>query len=150
MCGLSTLWLVSAQKRRLDGFYCRCLRRILGIPSAYVCRISNKTVLQRACVIAFSEQLLHKQLILLGKVARATDADPIRQDVFVDSTLLPQEGRFIRRVGRPRQDWTTQVMRAGAEKFGSVARLEGLLRRNGEHAEQLWKKELRQMFCFSS
>ena len=54
---LSTLWVVPAQKRRLDGFYCRCLRRILNIPSAYICRISNKIVLRKAGVIAFSEQL---------------------------------------------------------------------------------------------
>ena len=93
---------------------------------------------------------MHKQLILLGKVARAPDADPVRQDVFVEGTLLTQVGRFIRRVGRPRQDWTTQVMQAGAAKFGSVARHEGLLQRSGEHAERLWKKELKQIFRFSS
>ena len=27
--GLSTIWLVSAQRKRLDGFFARCLRQIL-------------------------------------------------------------------------------------------------------------------------
>ena len=30
--GLSVPWLLSAQRRRLDGFYVRCLRKVLGIP----------------------------------------------------------------------------------------------------------------------
>ena len=29
--GLATLWLVTAQRRRIDGFYARCLRKILRI-----------------------------------------------------------------------------------------------------------------------
>ena len=28
----------------------------------------------------------------------------------VNETLIPQVGRYVRRVGRPRQDWLTQVM----------------------------------------
>ena len=30
--GLSSVWLVAAQRRRIDGFVARCLRRILNIP----------------------------------------------------------------------------------------------------------------------
>ena len=33
--------------------------------------------------------------------------------------------------------------------FGSAARLEGLLRRRGEHAEQLWKTELQHIFVMA-
>ena len=37
--GLSSAWLNVAERRRMDGFQARCLRKILGIPSAYVSRI---------------------------------------------------------------------------------------------------------------
>jgi hypothetical protein len=37
--GLSTMVLVECQRRRLDGLYARCLRRILRIPAAYVSRV---------------------------------------------------------------------------------------------------------------
>ena len=37
--GLSTMCFVKAQRRRLDGFYARCLRRVLGIPAAFVSRV---------------------------------------------------------------------------------------------------------------
>ena len=134
------------RKRRLEGFYARCLRRILRIPAAFVSRVSNKVVFQRAGVQPFTEQLLYRQLLLLGKVARSPETNPLREDVFVGDTLRPQVGRCVRRVGRPRQDWTTQVLSAGAAKFGSATRFETLLRDRGDHAEQNWKRELRRVF----
>ena len=33
--GLSSAWLNARETRRLNGFYCRCLRVILKIPAAY-------------------------------------------------------------------------------------------------------------------
>ena len=80
--GLSTQWLVLAQRRRLDGFAARCLRRVLGIPPAFISRV-NASVFARAGVLRFSHQLLKQQLHFFGKVtlspegsrARARDAD---------------------------------------------------------------------------
>ena len=46
--GLATVWLVTAQRRRLDGFVARCVRRILRIPSAFMSRVSNAVVLKWA------------------------------------------------------------------------------------------------------
>ena len=37
--GLSSAWLNAAELRRLNGFYCRCLRVILSIKPAFVSRI---------------------------------------------------------------------------------------------------------------
>jgi hypothetical protein len=116
--GLSTVWLVTAQRRRVDGFVARCLRRMLGIPAAFMSRVSNATVLSRACFKPFSRQLLKHQLCLLRKVALTGPEHPMRKDTFIDSTVIPQIGRFVRRVGRPRQDWTTQLLREGRELFG--------------------------------
>lgn len=87
--GLSTVWLVTAQRRRLDGFYARCLRRVAGMPSAYMSCVSNKTVLPRAGMLPFSEQVLRRQLLLLGKVARSFRNSAIRRDVFIDGSLQP-------------------------------------------------------------
>ena len=38
---------------------------------------------------------------------------------FVDEALLPQVGRYVRRVGRPRQDWFSQIMRDSTMNFKS-------------------------------
>jgi hypothetical protein len=107
--GLSSLWLVRTQRRRLDGVYARCLRRIWGIPSAYISRVSNAHVLEKADVEALSTQLLQKQLVLFGKVARAPANDPMRLNTFLPGSLQPQIGSCTRRVGRPREDWTTKL-----------------------------------------
>ena len=121
--GLATMWLVTSQRRRLDGFYARCLRKILHIPSAYISRVSNATVLQKARQQPFCKQLLRKQLTLLGRTAMAPQGSPLRDSTFMAGTLLPQVGRFVRRVGRPRQDWCTEVMmearRIGAQSLGT-------------------------------
>ena len=100
--GLSTVWMVTAQRRRLDGFYARSLRRILRILPAYVSRVSNATVFAKAEVLPFSEQLIHKQLALLGKVARSPDDSLLRRDTFIPGGMRPQIGNTMRRVGRPR------------------------------------------------
>ena len=76
--GLSSVWLVTAQRRRLDGFYARCLRRILRIQPSFLSRISNASVFATAGVQPFTEQLRQRQLILLGKVARSSADGPLR------------------------------------------------------------------------
>ena len=55
--GLSSAWLNEAEVRRLDGFYCRCLRAILRIPPSFVSRVSNVTGLQQASQPALGRQL---------------------------------------------------------------------------------------------
>jgi len=147
--GLATLWLVTAQRRRLDGFYARCLRRILRIPSAFYSRVSNATVLKRAGATPLSQQLLVRQLALLGTVARSSLEGPLRRSTFANSTTSPQIGRYVRRVGRPRQDWTTQVMREGVRLFG-LEQFEKLLSDRSPGAEQRWREKLRGLVSQSS
>ena len=52
MYSLSCLGLSSADRRRLDGFQNRCLRGILGIPPAFISRVSNMEVLHAASYIS--------------------------------------------------------------------------------------------------
>ena len=116
--GFSTQWLVLPQRRRLDGFVARCLRRILGVPPAFISRISNATVFARAGMLSFSSQLLKQQLCFFGKVALSAAGNPLRSNTFVDNTLNPQIGRFVLKVGRPRQNWTSQLTAEGISRFG--------------------------------
>ena len=95
---------------------------------------------RQAGVLAMSEQVLLRQMLLMGKVVNSTAGSAIRRDVFVGSTLETQVGRYVRRVGRPRQDWSTEVLKATATKLGSLARMEALFRRDG------WKAELKSFF----
>ena len=94
--GLSTAWLNAAELRRLQGFHCRCLRRILGIAPAYFSRVSNLKVLEQAGEVSFDKQLLQSQLILYGRVVRAPDTDPIRKLTFIAGTTEPATNRFVR------------------------------------------------------
>ena len=109
--GLSTAWLNAAELRRLQGFHCRCLRRILGIAPAYFSRVSNLKVLQEAGEVPLGRQLLQSQLILYGRVVRAPDTDPIRKLTFIGGTTEPATNKYIRRVGRPRNTWAAMLQK---------------------------------------
>ena len=112
--GLATVCLNSVQRWRLDGFYARCLWRILKTPGAYVSRISNAIVYTRAGVQSFSSQLSRRQLLLLGRVVRSSPNSPLRSSVFVGDGCATCISQSTRRVGRPRLDWTTEIMKYGA------------------------------------
>ena len=118
--GLSTMWLVTPQRRRVDGFHVRCLRRILRIPVSFVSRVSNATVLGRAGARPFSEQLLQRQPMLLDKIPHSPGESLLRRDIFIPGTVQPQIGRYVRRVGHPRQNWTEQLLREGAARLGAT------------------------------
>ena len=143
--GLSSTWLVSAQRRRLDGFHARCLRRILRIPAAYISRVSNEEVRQRAGVIPLSETILKRQLYLLRKVAISPQGDPLREDTFRESSILPQAGRYVRKIGRPRQEWCSELLKVGAERWGMTA-FQNLLSDTDEGADERWRHKLDQAF----
>ena len=84
--------------------------------------------------------------MLLGKVVLSSPDSPLRQDVFVDGSLQSQIGRYIRRVGRPRQDWLSQVWKGGLLRLGGAARMEELLRSQADNAEMLWKIAAQRVF----
>lgn len=93
----------------------RCLRRILGVPAASVCRVSNAAVLARAGAQPLEQQLRRSQMGLLAKAAQAQAGSAVRRNVFLKDTLKPVVGHFIGRIGRPRQAWTTSLMHIGVE-----------------------------------
>ena len=143
--GFSTIWLVTSQRRRIDGFVARCLRRIVRIPAAYVSRISNATVYEKAGMKPFSQQMLKHQMQLLRKLAIESDDHPLRVDTFEGATLNPQIGRYVRRIGRPRQDWTTQLLREGRVRVGAQ-RFDCLISDRSHGADMRWKAEMEKCF----
>ncbi len=47
--------------------------------------------------------------MLYGRVARAPDSDPLRMLTFAPGTLLPATGQYVRRIGRPRNEWAVML-----------------------------------------
>ena len=141
--GLSTLWTIQSQRRRLDGFYARCLRRILRIPAAYVSRVSNSAVFEHAGTLPLSQQLLQQQLVLLGRVARAPVGDPLRRDTFVGQTLKPAVNQYVRRIGRPCQNWTEDLIKQGASLWGGRSIFEDCIT---AASHNVWKQQVQKMF----
>ena len=109
--GLSTAWANVAEVRRLNGFQARCLRPIMGIKPAFISRVSNASVLFQAGQVPLGKQLQRQQLLLYGKVARSPATDPLRQVAFCPGTLRPATSRYVRRTGRPRNEWATMLER---------------------------------------
>ena len=107
--GLASAWLNTADRRRLDGFQSRCLRTIYGILPAFVSRVSNFRVLEITQQAPMSQRLLGKQLLLYGKIARAPNSDPLRRLTFCNSSTRPLTCAYVRKLGRPRNEWAVQL-----------------------------------------
>ena len=113
-----------AALRRLDGFQCRCLRKILGIAPSYRSRISNLTVLGISGRQPLSQTLKQERMIYLGSVARRSSADPVRNFVFENDQLNLKPCSETKRRGRPRKAWTDEVWRDCVSVAGSIESLE--------------------------
>jgi hypothetical protein len=113
--GLATVCMNVAELRRLNGFQNKCLRKILGISSSFLSRVSNKTVMQHASCKSASAQLLAMQLRLLRKVVLTESVHPLRSSCMVGDTLQPLVSHYIRRVGRPRKEWLSTVLPHGLQ-----------------------------------
>ena len=107
--GLSSAWLNAAEVRRLNGFQCRCPRVILGVKAAFFSRVSNAAVLSQAGQVQLGKQLLKQQLLLYGKVVRAPKHDPVRSLTFIPGGREPATCKYIRKVGRPRNEWAAML-----------------------------------------
>ena len=60
---------------------------------------------------------------MLGQVAGAPAQDPLRKDVLFGRTLQPVISHYIRRAGRPRANWTENVLKGAALRLGGQAAL---------------------------
>ena len=110
---LHTAWLNTVERRKLDAFHFRCLRRIAGIKPSYVSRVSNESVLQTTKQRRASNTLLQRQMLFMGKVARLPDTDATRQNVF-----SPFSTDLARLVGKRSEDVPEQY---GQQKCTNTA-----------------------------
>ena len=124
---LHVAWLNKSERRRLDGFCCRCLRRIMHIPSAFHSRVSNDEVFRRARVRPLSQVLLDRQSNYLHKLANLPNDSQLRASIFVPGSFHLSSPDGGRRVGRPRAEWGERVWRAALEVTGGEATLRQFL-----------------------
>ena len=98
-------------RKVIDGAQARHLRRITGIPAAYISRISHKKVRKKAKAKRASTDILRAQLRWFGHILRKPPDDPLRTILFGPHNNLrgyiPATGR--RRKGRPNQDWAQSL-----------------------------------------
>ena len=127
MYSLHTAWLREAEKKRLDGFHCRCLRKLAGIPHAFHSRITNAEVLHATNSKPLRAHLLAHQLQLYGHIARKHPDDPARKATLKDGSIQPRGQEGKRRRGRPRHQWNTEVYREAVRAAGSELKLEELI-----------------------
>ena len=118
--GLSALVLTKADRRKLDGFQARCLRRACGILPSWLCRVSNNQVLEKAEHTKASILLQRRQLLYLGKILRAPCDSPLKSVSLDGDTLLPATARYIRRIGRPRLEWSSKSNKDESDPYRSL------------------------------
>ena len=111
MYALSSAWLLQADLRRLNGFYCNCLRQILRIPPSYVSRISNAEVLSRAECCCLPDRLRQAQLRLLDDVMNNPQLNVLKEASVQPSTGTPWTAVWVRRQGRPKQNWIEELLK---------------------------------------
>ena len=140
--GLQIAWLTKIQRRKLDGFYARSLRQILGIRQSFWSRVSNSTVLKRLETCKLSSLLLEQQLVYFGKVARSSDTSVIRGLVFQPHSYELSQQQIHRRRGRPRLTWSNEVYKHAV----SVSQLADANLENIIEDALLWKSWIRK-YC---
>ena len=128
MYGLSSLWLSKPERRKLDGFQNRCLRRILSVKPSFLSRVPNAAMLHQAAQPKLSSRLLRQQLVLFGKVASQPAHSQLRSCCLFGDSLQPLPEHYVRRVGRPRLTWTREALNAAVAVAGGSSALEQILR----------------------
>ena len=107
----ASCWFWKKDLQRLDGFYCNCIRKILKIPHSYFSRVSNASVLQRASCLTLSDMIKKAQLKLFDAVLEDPDKAELRRAAFHGQSQTPESAFWVRRRGRPRQNWTEELQK---------------------------------------
>ena len=88
-----------------------------------------------------STSLLQKQMQLFGKVLRSSPEGPLALASFIPGTAHPATDRYVRRVGRPRKEWISEMTRHAVRLFGDMRTVSDLARQ-----PLVWKAVVRQKF----
>jgi hypothetical protein len=99
----SEAWtLTDGQRRRLDSFVTKSLRRIFGY--RWQDRVSNRRVLDRAKMGRVTCLIRERQLRFYGHVARFPECDPVNRILSARDPV-----GWVRPRGRPRASWMRQL-----------------------------------------
>ena len=128
--------LNASERRRLDGFQARCLRRICKVPPAFISRFPNAAVLCIADQLAVSTILSRQQSSYFVQLVRRSNDDPVRCSIFKPSSIEPKELQGTRRVGRP---WTT----CANSVLNQAREIAGIHLQASVNDEQLWEGAIR-------
>ena len=110
MYSLESLWLLKADRDRLDAFQCMCLRRTLNIAPSFFSRVTNKEVYECACQSKFSTMLEARQKKIFRRIQMMSVESPLRK-LVCDLGGRPIIWRSRRKRGRPQQMWATSVFK---------------------------------------
>ena len=64
--------------------------------------------------------VLYRQLVLMGKIARAPDDSDLREAIFQSGSNFLQQPAGNRKIGRPRMRWETVVHAHAVAAAGSL------------------------------
>ena len=112
---LESVWLLKADKTRLDAFQCYCMRRILRIAPSFISRVTNVDVLECARVQRFSTLIEDRQRKLYHKIQWHVPSAFSKMLVF-DNFGQPKTWFGRRGRGRPRQTWAKCVHKLVMER----------------------------------
>ena len=124
MYALDGIWLNQCQRRRLDSFHVSCIRRIIKIQHAYFSRFSNDDVLKAAKSTPLSLLLLRNQLKCFSRIASLDSHNCVRSMIFEPDTYTLKEASFLRRRGRPRLSWASEIFEIAVRISGSLIHLQ--------------------------
>ena len=121
--GLESAWLNQCERRRLDAFYCKCIRRILKIKHSYFSRVSNAQFLATAKEEPVSISMIKQQLKAFGRIALSSDTNPLRSLVFANYDRFDKFDFNPRPVGKPKQCWVDEMHKLALAICSSVDNL---------------------------
>ena len=108
MWSLESIWLLKADRMRLNAFQAYCLRRIFRIAPSFISRVSNVKVLERGHQAPFTSILENRQRRLFIKIQAFPCTNFIKQ-LVCDSDNVPKVWHDQRSRGRPCQRWVSSV-----------------------------------------
>ena len=149
---LHFLPMSKGNRQIIDGAQARHLRRLTGIPAAYISRVTHAQVRKKAKATTASTDIFKTQLRWMGHILRKPPTDPLRIVLFGPNHNLdgyrPTTGK--RKQGRPNTDWAqslfntifdltrinrTRVFEICQDRISSNAFIERLCIL---HQEQIW------------
>ena len=99
--------MTAKERKRIDGFQARCLRRILRIAPSFYSKVSNDTILKRAGETSLSRKITSEQTKYKNKLETRDQDDPTR----VSLMMCPAE----RILGRQRASWVSELEKSRSE-----------------------------------